>query len=224
MRPFWLATAIVVIDQITKITVRTRMQIGDSIPLLGDWLKLTFTENPGMAFGISLGSSLVVTILAIVATILIVVYLRSIREQHLGYRTSMALILGGAVGNIIDRIFYGQIFKYGGFFRGEVVDFIHVDLWSGRLPEWIPLIGDRYMALFPIWNVADMSIVIGVISASTVFFVFRLKKEDSNKINAKISRQRLDTVMHGLIEAIKGVTSSKEPATASDVEDSTSQA
>jgi len=163
MRPFWLATTIVVVDQVTKITVRTRMHLGDSIPILGDWLKLTFTENPGMAFGISLGSSLVVTILAIVATVLIVVYLRSIRDQHLGYRTSLGLILGGAIGNIIDRIFYARIFDYGGFFRGEVVDFIHFDLWSGRMPHWMPLIGDRYIALFPIWNVADMSIVIGVV-------------------------------------------------------------
>lgn len=163
MRPFWLATVIVVVDQLTKVTVRTKMQIGDSIPVLGHWLKLTFTENPGMAFGISLGSSLIVTVLAIVATVLIVFYLRSIRYQHLGYRTSLALILGGAVGNIIDRIFYARIFDYGGFFRGEVVDFIHFDLWSGRLPEWLPLIGSRYIALFPIWNVADMSIVIGVV-------------------------------------------------------------
>lgn len=138
------------------------MRIGDSIPMVGDWLKLTFTENPGMAFGISLGSSLVVTVLAIIATLLIVIYLHAIRDQHVGYRTSLSLILGGAIGNIIDRIFYARIFEYGGFFRGEVVDFIHIDLWSGRLPEWIPLLGDRYMALFPIWNVADMSIVIGV--------------------------------------------------------------
>ena len=162
MRPFWLATIIIVVDQVTKTVVRTQMQIGDSIPVLGDWFKLTFTENPGMAFGISLGSSLIVTILAIVATAMIVIYLRAIRDQHLGYRTSLALILGGAIGNIVDRIFYAKIYGYGGFFRGEVVDFIHFDLWSGRLPEWIPLLGNRYMALFPIWNVADMSIVIGV--------------------------------------------------------------
>ena len=162
MRPFWLATIIVVVDQITKIIVRTSMQIGDSIPLIGDWLKLTFTENPGMAFGISLGSPLVVTILAIIATSLIVIYLRAIRDHHAGYRTSLSLILGGAIGNIIDRIFYARIFEYGGFFRGEVVDFIHIDIWSGRLPDWAPLLGDRYVALFPIWNVADMSIVVGV--------------------------------------------------------------
>ncbi|HEY5564039.1 MAG TPA: signal peptidase II [Rhodothermia bacterium] len=168
MRPFWLAAIIVVVDQITKIVVRTSMQIGDSIPLMGDWLKLTFTENPGMAFGISLGSSLVVTILAIIATSLIVIYLRAIRDQHVGYRTSLSLILGGAIGNIIDRIFYARIFEYGEFFRGEVVDFIHIDLWSGRVPEWVPLLGDRYMALFPIWNVADMSIVVGV--ACVLFF------------------------------------------------------
>lgn len=162
MRLYWIAIIIVVVDQITKMIVRTQMQIGDSIPLVGDWVKLTFTENPGMAFGISLGSSFVVTILAIVATVLIVIYLRSIRNQHAGYRTSLSLILGGAIGNIIDRIFYAKIFDYGEFFHGEVVDFIHFDLWSGRIPEWVPFLGDRYVALFPIWNVADMSIVIGV--------------------------------------------------------------
>jgi len=189
MRPFWLATIIVVVDQITKIIVRTSMQIGDSIPLIGDWLKLTFTENPGMAFGISLGSSLVVTILAIIATSLIVIYLRAIRDQHVGYRTSLSLILGGAIGNIIDRIFYARIFEYGGIFRGEVVDFIHIDLWSGRVPEWVPLLGDRYMALFPIWNVADMSIVVGV-----GFVLFFQKAYQHERLLGR-SESEVDTVV-----------------------------
>ena len=164
MRPLWLLVSIIVVDQVTKAIVRSRMRLGESIQILGDWFKLTFTENRGMAFGIELGSPLLVTMLAIVATILIVLYLRAIQANRLGYRVSLALILGGAIGNIIDRIFFAKIYGYGGFFRGQVVDFIHFDLWSGRIPDTIPLVGGNFIALFPIWNVADMAIVIGVTS------------------------------------------------------------
>lgn len=163
MRPFWLAVSIIVIDQITKAIVRSRMRLGESIAVIGDWFKITFTENPGMAFGIQFGSPAVVTGLAIVATILIVLYLRVVHTSSAGYTASLALILGGAIGNIIDRILFGVIYGYGGFFQGQVVDFIHFDVWSGRISESIPLIGGNYIAMFPIWNVADMSIVIGVV-------------------------------------------------------------
>ena len=163
MRLMWLAVSIVAIDQITKSIVKNRMRLGDSIDIVGDWLKLTFTENPGMAFGIEFGSPLIVTALAITATVLIILYLRVVNTSSLGYSIGLALILGGAIGNIIDRVFYGVIYDYGGYFRGQVVDFIHVDLWSGRIPESIPLLGGTHMALFPIWNVADMAIVTGVV-------------------------------------------------------------
>lgn len=163
MRPFWLAVSIIVVDQITKAIVRNRMRLGESIAVIGDWFKITFTENPGMAFGIQFGSPMVVTGLAIVATILIVLYLRVVHTTSAGYTASLALILGGAIGNIIDRILFGVIYGYGGFFQGQVVDFIHFDVWSGRISESIPLIGGNYIAMFPIWNVADMSIVIGVV-------------------------------------------------------------
>ena len=164
MRLFVIAFGILVVDQITKVLVKTRMLPGRSIDLLGDWLKLTFTENPGMAFGFEFGAPWMVTALAIVATILIVVYLHFVKGNHWLYRTSLAMVLGGALGNIVDRIFYARIFEYGRFFEGRVVDFIHVDLWSGRLPSWVPFLGGDYFALFPIWNVADMAIVIGVFS------------------------------------------------------------
>jgi signal peptidase II len=163
MRAVWLPVSIIAIDQITKTIVRSRMRTGESIPLIGDWLKFTYTENPGMAFGIEFGSPLVVTTLAIVATIMIVLYLRMVGTDSLGFSLGLGLILGGAIGNIIDRTFYGVIYGYSGFFRGQVVDFIHVDLWSGRIAEWVPLLGGRYLALFPIWNVADMAIVVGVV-------------------------------------------------------------
>ena len=163
MRPFWLAVSIIVIDQITKAIVRNRMRLGESITVIGDWFKITFTENPGMAFGIQFGSPMVVTGLAIVATILIVLYLRVVHTSSAGYTASLALILGGAIGNIIDRILFGVIYGYGGFFQGQVVDFIHFDLWSGKISQAIPLIGGNYIAMFPIWNVADMAIVVGVV-------------------------------------------------------------
>ena len=134
-----------------------------SIGLLGDWLKLTFTENPGMAFGITFGPVGLITGFSIVATMLIIVYMYRVRKGYTPYRASLALILGGAVGNIIDRLFYGMFFGYGEFFRGRVVDFIHINIWNGLVPEGVPLIGGTYMALFPIFNVADMAIVIGVV-------------------------------------------------------------
>lgn len=163
MRPLWLAVSIITVDQGTKAIVRGSMRLGESIKLIGDWFKLTFTENPGMAFGIELGSPLVVTGMAVAATVLIVLYLRSVHTDNIGHTLSIALILGGAIGNIIDRLFFAVIYGYGGMFQGKVVDFIHFDFWSGTVPRSIPLIGGNYVAMFPIWNVADMCIVVGVV-------------------------------------------------------------
>jgi len=163
--PSALATsgALVVIDQLTKVIVLRTMSLGDSIPVLGSWLRLTFTENPGMAFGMSFGPPATITILSVVATIVIGVYLVRIGHVHAPYRYSLAFVLGGATGNIIDRVFYGKILYGEPLFLGHVVDFIHVDVWRGWVPDAVPLIGGEYMALFPIWNVADMSIVAGVV-------------------------------------------------------------
>jgi len=163
MRLLWIAASVVLIDQITKITVLQTMYRGQSIPLIGDWLKLTFTENPGMAFGITFGPPGMVTMFSIIATLLIIFYLYTVRKGYTPYRASLALILGGAIGNIIDRVFYASIFNDGPLFQGHVVDFIHVNVWRGYIPDAIPFFGGNYMALFPIWNVADMAIVIGVV-------------------------------------------------------------
>lgn len=162
MRVLWLTGLIIVIDQATKLLVLHTMYLGQQIPLLGDWLKLTFTENPGMAFGITVGPTGLVTTFSIIATVLIVFYLFKVRRDYYPYRASLALILGGALGNIIDRVFYGALFDGGALFGGKVVDFIHVNVWSGFVAESVPLIGGTYISLFPIWNVADMAIVCGV--------------------------------------------------------------
>lgn len=163
MRVLWITAAVILVDQITKVIVYMSMYRNQSIALVGDWLKLTFTENPGMAFGINFGPRGMVTIFSILATILIIFYLWRVRGGYGPYLSSLALILGGALGNIIDRVFYGAIFGYAPLFQGRVVDFIHVDLWRGSLQDLLPFFADVYVALFPIWNVADMAIVVGVV-------------------------------------------------------------
>lgn len=163
MRIFWISGAVVLLDQVTKATVLQYMYREQSIPLLGDWLRLTFTENPGMAFGLTIGPPGTVTVLSLVATLLVGAYVYQVRHEYAPYRWSLAFILGGALGNIIDRVFYGVLLDYGPYFTGHVVDFIHVSLWQGFIPPAIPFFGGSYLELFPIWNVADMSIVLGVV-------------------------------------------------------------
>jgi len=187
MRPLWLAVSIVTVDQGTKAIVRNSMHRGESIQLIGDWFKLTFTENPGMAFGIEFGSPLIVTGMAIAATVLIVLYLRVVRTDSIGYTLSLALILGGAIGNIIDRLFFAVIYGYGGMFQGKVVDFIHFDFWTGRVPQSIPLIGGNYVAMFPIWNVADMSIVVGVVLVILFQRVMRLDSDQAEEQSVPVA-------------------------------------
>jgi len=185
MRLVWIALSVLVLDQVTKIVVRINMGTTgprESIGVLGDWLKLTYTENPGMAFGIMPGSTSVVTACSVIATILIIVYLLRVRKGYAPYTMCLAAILGGAIGNIVDRLFYGLIFEYGPFFEGRVVDFIHFNIWSGLVPGDIPLIGGEYLALFPIFNVADIAIcggVAGVLIFQKQFHLRRLAEGEA---------------------------------------------
>lgn len=177
MRVFWVTALVILIDQVTKFMVANTMLLGQSIPVLGDWLRLTYTLNPGMAFGITVGPPGLITVFSIAATLLIIYYLLQVRTGYAPYRYSLGLLLGGALGNIIDRVFYGVIFEYGPLFQGKVVDFIHVNLWRGHIPESIPVIGGTYAALFPIWNVADMAIVISVVGILTFQHKFHELKQ-----------------------------------------------
>ena len=165
MRLFWIVAGVMVLDQATKLVVRLNMDIGHlgAINLLGDCLNFTYTENPGMAFGITFGPAGLITVFSLLAAAMITIYMFRVRTGYLPYTVSLACILGGALGNIIDRLFYGMVFGYAPFFQGRVVDFIHFDIWYGQLPSAVPLIGDVYLALFPIFNVADIGIVGGVI-------------------------------------------------------------
>jgi signal peptidase II len=120
--------------------VRLSMTLGESIPVIGNLIKLTYVENPGIAFGIRVGDGTLFTVLSIIACIGVVVYLVTHWDESMGMKAGLALILGGACGNLIDRVVYGQ-----------VVDFIDIGIRTFR---------------WPVFNVADSAVVIGMV----VFF------------------------------------------------------
>ncbi len=132
------------------------MPLGASYPIFGDVVRLTFIENPGMAFGIDVGGKLFLTVFSIFASIGIFVYLYKIRSESLAIRLALALILGGAIGNLIDRVFYGVLFGEGSLFYGKVVDFIDVDFFNLNFMGF-------HINRFPVFNLADSAVSIGVI-------------------------------------------------------------
>lgn len=152
-----IAAVLVVLDQVTKVLVKTSMMLGESHPMIGSMVNLTFVENPGMAFGISWGDGkLILTLLTIVIAGVLVWYLRQIASGHWAPRLAVTLILAGAVGNLIDRALYGVIFGDAPLFYGRVVDFIQVDIID------ITWLGDVHTH-FPVFNVADSCVTVGVI-------------------------------------------------------------
>lgn len=167
MRVLYLTGFIVVADQITKFLVKgitipslgifvEGMPLGSSIPVLGDFLRLTFIENPGMAFGIEIGGKFFLTLFSIIASFGILMYLFLMRKESLVFRLSLACILGGAIGNLIDRVFYGVWYGESGWFHGKVVDFIDVDFFN------IDFLG-FHLQRFWVFNIADASVTVGVL-------------------------------------------------------------
>ena len=171
-------------DQALKIWVKTNMVLGDSIRIAGDWFYLAFVENNGMAFGIELGGEygklLLTTFRIVVVGVMTYYFFRELRKKalHPGLETAFALILAGAIGNIIDCLFYGVIFDdsmiqvatlfpegggYGTFLHGLVVDMFYFPIIEADFPEWLPLWGGEHFIFFsPVFNLADTSISTGV--------------------------------------------------------------
>ena len=149
------------------------MGLNGQIQILGDVFKLHYLTNPGMAFGMKLGTvygKLILTIFRLFAMVGIGYYLYTLikKEMHPGLLVCVAMILGGAVGNVIDSTFYGVLLNNAPYdaplawFNGQVIDMFYVDIWEGYLPDWLPILGGDYMSLWPVFNIADSSIFIGV--------------------------------------------------------------
>lgn len=195
---------ILLIDQVSKIYIKTHFHLGESVPVLGqDWFRLTFVENPGMAYGFQFGGLLGKYALILMRIILIggmVYYFRKwIKEGASDYLLiPMSFIFAGAIGNLIDGLFYGMLFDtgsvfieeinqwvgydgisqfsenngYSSFARGCVVDMLHFPLIDFVIPENVPFVGGQHIEFFRyIFNIADSAISIG----GFLLFIFRKK-------------------------------------------------
>ncbi len=180
-----LIILILVIDQIVKIWIKSHMTIGESIPVLGNWFQIYFIENNGMAFGMQFGGAvgkLLLSIFRIVLAGFIIYYINKLirAKAPTGVLVGVSLILVGAVGNILDSMFYGLIFGessytevaklfpsqggYAPFLFGRVVDMLYFPIINTNIPEWVPIWGGEEFVFFrPIFNIADSCITVGVI-------------------------------------------------------------
>lgn len=169
MKVLYVTFVMVFIDQLSKLWVKgfsipllnlrhEGMYYGQSINVIGDFFQLTFVENPGMAFGVDVtdNAKLWLSLFSIVASIGLFVYLYSVRKQSLSLRIALSMILAGALGNLIDRVFYGVFYTYSSLFYGKVVDFFDFDFFDFQ-------IFGRTYDRWPIFNVADMCVSIGVL-------------------------------------------------------------
>lgn len=170
IRPSLIIFFVLLADQCVKLWIKTHMFIGQEYHVFGNWFLIHFTENNGMAFGMELeGSSgkLFLSLFRIFAVIGIAWYLiKLIRSKaNAGLITCMSLIFAGAIGNIIDSVFYGKIFGYERLLHGRVVDMFYFPIIQSTFPKWVPVWGGQDFEFFrPVFNLADSAISIGVIA------------------------------------------------------------
>ncbi|MBN1639368.1 MAG: signal peptidase II [Ignavibacteriales bacterium] len=199
MRLLFVSLFIVIADQITKLFVKgfsipfldinvSGMHYGESIDIIGSLVRFTYVENPGMAFGLDLGegSKLFLSLFSIIASIALIYYLFKIQDRKLPYRLAIAFILGGAIGNLIDRTFYGVFYGYDSIFYGRVVDFISIDFFD------FTLFGHTYER-WPIFNIADSFVTIGVFML--IIFHRKPHKAKEDNIVKTTAEEKIDTII-----------------------------
>lgn len=199
----WIAIAIVIaillIDQIIKIEVKTNMTLGEA-KRVTDWFYIEFIENNGMAYGMKFINKLVLSLFRLFAIGFIDYYLAKIikkNEAPIGYIVLIAMVLAGAAGNLIDCLFYGLIFDastpftvsqfvpfgegYSTFLHGKVVDMFYFPIIQTTWPEWMPYVGgSEYVFFSPVFNFADACISVGVVTL-LLFYRKQLEVLFSNK-------------------------------------------
>ncbi len=178
---------IIFADQALKFYIKLNYFQGEEHKMIGNWFRLHFVENEGMAWGWKFGGEfgkIALTLFRLVAVIFGVYYINKIikKKEHKGFIICAALIFAGALGNLIDSLFYGMIFSnsdpniqnvakflpegggYATFLHGRVVDMLYFPMIDGRFPQWFPFWGDERFEFFrPVFNIADASISVGVI-------------------------------------------------------------
>ena len=189
-----LIALVIIIDQLVKIYVKTHFYLGEDLEVFS-WFHIYFVQNPGMAFGWEMGSKLALTLFRIAAIGFCIYYLTRIcrrREEPAGFAACVALIVAGAIGNVIDCMLYGLIFNnpmppevasflpsgggYAPALHGMVVDMLYFPLCSWNWPEWMPWIGGEHFIFFhPVFNIADAAISAGII-AIILFYSRHLSK------------------------------------------------
>lgn len=188
---------VVVLDQWFKFWIKTNFYLGEDVEIL-PFFHLRFVQNPGMAFGMELGSKLFLTLFRIVVTCVGFWYIARRccrRDVPCGYIVCVALVIAGALGNIIDCVFYGEIFTnpyppevaslvsfgegYGTLFHGLVVDMLYFPLFSFEWPEWLPFVGGSEFSFFdPVFNIADSAITCGVLAVLLFYSKYLMGGEE----------------------------------------------
>ena len=197
-----LVVLLLVIDQIIKILVKTNMTLGQSIHVFGNWFQIYFVENNGMAFGMQFGATvgkLLLSVFRVALVVVIFLYIRKLLKRPTtpwGVLIGLSAILCGALGNIIDSLFYGLIFSestvtqvasmfpdgggYAGFLFGKVVDMFYFPIIDTDLPSWFPIWGGKHIIFFrPIFNFADACITVGAFYLLIFHWRFFGKKQEA---------------------------------------------
>lgn len=212
-KPSWKVLTVFIflllaLDQVSKILIKCSMTIGETIYVFGEWFQIKFIENPGAAYGFEISDGewgkLLLSLIRVVAICALTWYINKLIKEHApkGVVVGFALILAGALGNLIDSMFYAEIFTastftdvahcvpwgegYGGFMHGKVVDMLYFPIINTEYPSWMPVVGgDRFIFFSPIFNIADSYISIGFLYLIIFQRKFFNKKEEEQTVIAE---------------------------------------